>query len=144
MTNDELLKQIQNTLANPQAWVDAGLGHNAVKNAEGWCEERARQLAAWIEPMLPAEIEGWENEETWAVWLDLANDRETLGRFLAMARTSIGAERLGAVVRDYYDACEAERSHRCLWTSLARIALARVDWMSIGEELKAKAQEGSQ
>lgn len=53
MTKQELLKAIKDILWNPQAWVDAGLGHNTVAKVEVWIDERARNIVQAIGDLLP-------------------------------------------------------------------------------------------
>jgi hypothetical protein len=148
MTRDELLKGIRNTLANPQSWVDAGLGHNAVQKAEAWCDERARALATWILPMLPVTCEGWENEETWVVWLDLSNRESILERAIQWAKDNAAT---GRPLQDRVRIAEMlEGTYRdplrvaAVHLSLRKVALGRVDWLSLADEIVVKAREAGQ
>lgn len=128
MTKDELLKQIRNTLANPQSWVDAGLGHNVVKNAEAWVDERARNLAAWVLPMIPREVEGWENEETWVVWMRIVNNRSLFGRVESMTDPM-------QVRREFMDVYGFAHGNDFA-ADVVRVWVDRVDWRGLTDELR--------
>lgn len=129
MDGKDLVRRIKEVFGNPQSWVDAGLGHNTVAKVDAWIDERARNLAQSLLADIVTErgeVEGWANEETWQVWTCLVNKRVLYEQATDATKGKGDAEVFALVFGPLFEA------------ELRAIAMRRVDWKAIVEELRRR------
>lgn len=132
MTKQEMQKVVQNIIANPLAWVDAGLGHNTVKAAEEFSRERAVQVVESLHEVRPSEEEsdGWKNGETKLAWVYVSNNPHLFKRVESLTDPE--------AVKKEFVGTYGFASGSDFARDVLNLAVARVDWREIVEELRRR------